>query len=128
MLYPKKKSPPVVNIRCSYTKDKKEIQEEGNRLYQRIRHQTKPITGNNIPGIFLQTITCISFCLKECEEHKHLKRRHIIDSSTLRPSCCQNNPTSPGIFGRTQPLWIYHWHSAPSCEGGLDLKASPHHF
>ncbi|NXE40666.1 OCX32 protein, partial [Ptilorrhoa leucosticta] len=52
VLYPKKKSPPVVSIKCSHTKDKKEIQEEDNRLYQRIRHQTKPITGNNIPDSY----------------------------------------------------------------------------
>ncbi|KAJ7420343.1 Ovocalyxin-32 [Willisornis vidua] len=49
VLYPKKKSPPVVTIKCSHTKDQNEIQEEDNRLYQRIRHQTKPITGSNIP-------------------------------------------------------------------------------
>lgn len=52
VLYPKKKSPPVVSIKCSHTKDKKEIQEEDNRLYQRIRHQTKPITANNIPDSY----------------------------------------------------------------------------
>ncbi|NXP42187.1 OCX32 protein, partial [Leiothrix lutea] len=52
VLYPKKKSPPVVSIKCSHTKDQKEIQEEDNRLYQRIRHQSKPITGGNIPGGF----------------------------------------------------------------------------
>ncbi|NXV04810.1 OCX32 protein, partial [Cettia cetti] len=52
VLYPKKKSPPVVSIKCSHTKDKKEIQEEDNSLYQRIRHQSKPITGNNIPDSY----------------------------------------------------------------------------
>ncbi|NXD31149.1 OCX32 protein, partial [Spelaeornis formosus] len=52
VLYPKKKSPPVVSIKCSHTKDKKEIQEEDNRLYQSIRHQSKPITGNNIPDSY----------------------------------------------------------------------------
>ncbi|NXA78211.1 OCX32 protein, partial [Thryothorus ludovicianus] len=52
VLYPKKKSPPVVSIKCSHTKDQKEIQEEDNRFYQRIRHQSKPITGNNIPDSY----------------------------------------------------------------------------
>ncbi|NXR65491.1 OCX32 protein, partial [Rhadina sibilatrix] len=52
VLYPKKKSPPVVSIKCSHTKDQKEIQEEDNRIYQRIRHQSKPITGNNIPDSY----------------------------------------------------------------------------
>ncbi|NXH86865.1 OCX32 protein, partial [Edolisoma coerulescens] len=52
VLYPKKKSPPVVSIKCSHTKDKKKMQDEDNRLYQRIRHQTKPITGNNIPDSY----------------------------------------------------------------------------
>ncbi|XP_066181756.1 ovocalyxin-32-like [Sylvia atricapilla] len=52
VLYPKKKSPPVVSIKCSNTKDQKEIQEEDNRLYQSIRHQTKPITGSNIPDSY----------------------------------------------------------------------------
>ncbi|KFP72174.1 Ovocalyxin-32, partial [Acanthisitta chloris] len=52
VLYPKTKSPPVVSIKCSHTKDHKESQEEDNRLYQRIRHQTKPITGNNIPDSY----------------------------------------------------------------------------
>ncbi|KAM9007281.1 ovocalyxin-32-like [Ara ararauna] len=49
VLYPKTKSPPVVNIKCMQSKDQEQIQEEDNRLYQKIRHQTKPITGNNIP-------------------------------------------------------------------------------
>ncbi|XP_015493132.1 ovocalyxin-32-like [Parus major] len=52
VLYPKKKSPPVVSIKCSNTKEKKEIQEEDNRVYQRMRHQSKPITGNNIPDSY----------------------------------------------------------------------------
>ncbi|NXC13496.1 OCX32 protein, partial [Corythaeola cristata] len=52
VLYRKKKSPPVVNIKCMHTKDQKEIQEEDNRLYQKIRHQTKPIIGNNIPDSY----------------------------------------------------------------------------
>ncbi|RLV94198.1 hypothetical protein DV515_00013183, partial [Chloebia gouldiae] len=52
VLYPKKKSRPVVSIKCSHTKDQKEIQEEDNRFYQRIRHQSKPITANNIPDSY----------------------------------------------------------------------------
>ncbi|XP_068262564.1 ovocalyxin-32-like [Nyctibius grandis] len=52
VLYPKKKSPPVVNIKCMDTKDQKQIQEEDNRLYQKMRHQTKPIIGNNIPDSY----------------------------------------------------------------------------
>ncbi|XP_027586294.1 ovocalyxin-32-like [Pipra filicauda] len=52
VLYPRKKSPPVVSIKCSHTKDQNEIQEEDNRLYQRIRQQTKPITGSNIPDSY----------------------------------------------------------------------------
>ncbi|NXG17185.1 OCX32 protein, partial [Grallaria varia] len=51
VLYPKKKSP-VVTIKCSHTKDQNEIQEEDNRLYQRIKQQTKPITGSNIPDSY----------------------------------------------------------------------------
>ncbi|KAK2538526.1 ovocalyxin-32 [Columba guinea] len=52
VLYPKTKSPPVVNIKCTDTKDQKQIQEEDNRLYQKIRRQTKPIIGNNIPDSY----------------------------------------------------------------------------
>ncbi|XP_009574150.1 PREDICTED: retinoic acid receptor responder protein 1 [Fulmarus glacialis] len=52
VLYPKTKSPPVVSIKCTHTKDQKQIQEEDNRLYQKIRHQTKPIIGNNIPDSY----------------------------------------------------------------------------
>ncbi|KAK2531038.1 ovocalyxin-32 [Columba livia] len=52
VLYPKTKSPPVVNIKCTDTKDQKQIQEEDNRLYQKIRSQTKPIIGNNIPDSY----------------------------------------------------------------------------
>ncbi|KAM9274594.1 ovocalyxin-32-like [Cariama cristata] len=52
VLYSKTKSPPVVNIKCTRTKDQKQIQEEDNRLYQKIRRQTKPIIGNNIPDSY----------------------------------------------------------------------------
>ncbi|XP_051482727.1 ovocalyxin-32-like isoform X2 [Apus apus] len=52
VLYPKKKSPPVVTIKCVPAKDQKEIQEEDNRIYQIIRHQTKPIQGNYIPDSY----------------------------------------------------------------------------
>ncbi|KFR15005.1 Ovocalyxin-32, partial [Opisthocomus hoazin] len=52
VLYPRTKSPPVVNIKCMHTKDQKQIQEEDNRLYQKLRHQTKPIIGNNIPDSY----------------------------------------------------------------------------
>ncbi|NXU79274.1 OCX32 protein, partial [Oreotrochilus melanogaster] len=52
VLYPKNKSPPVVTIKCVPAKDPKEIQEEDKRLYQKIRHQTKPITGHNIPDSY----------------------------------------------------------------------------
>ncbi|KAM6127653.1 ovocalyxin-32-like [Phoenicopterus ruber ruber] len=52
VLYPKTKSPPVVNIKCMHTKDQKQIQEEDNRLYQKMRHQTKPIIGSNIPDSY----------------------------------------------------------------------------
>uniref|UniRef100_A0A663MDQ1 Retinoic acid receptor responder 1 n=1 Tax=Athene cunicularia TaxID=194338 RepID=A0A663MDQ1_ATHCN len=52
VLYRRTKSPPVVNIKCMQTKDQKQIQEEDNRLYQKIRHQTKPIIGNNIPDSY----------------------------------------------------------------------------
>ncbi|XP_010583302.1 PREDICTED: retinoic acid receptor responder protein 1 [Haliaeetus leucocephalus] len=52
VLYRKTKSPPLVNIKCMPTKDQKQIQEEDNRLYQKIRHQTKPIIGNNIPDSY----------------------------------------------------------------------------
>uniref|UniRef100_A0A8C0F0N7 Retinoic acid receptor responder 1 n=1 Tax=Bubo bubo TaxID=30461 RepID=A0A8C0F0N7_BUBBB len=52
VLYRRTKSPPVINIKCMHTKDQKQIQEEDNRLYQKIRHQTKPIIGNNIPDSY----------------------------------------------------------------------------
>ncbi|KAK4820107.1 hypothetical protein QYF61_019164 [Mycteria americana] len=52
VLYSKTKSSPVVNIKCVHTKDQKQIQEEDNRLYQKLRHQTKPIIGNNIPDSY----------------------------------------------------------------------------
>ncbi|NXA11783.1 OCX32 protein, partial [Sapayoa aenigma] len=52
VLYPRKKSPPVVTIKCSRSTDQEEIQEEDNRLYQKLRHQTKPITGTNIPDSY----------------------------------------------------------------------------
>ncbi|XP_027319708.1 retinoic acid receptor responder protein 1 [Anas platyrhynchos] len=52
VLYPKKKSPPAVNIKCINTKDQKQIQEEDNRLYQKLKRQTKPIIGSNIPDSF----------------------------------------------------------------------------
>ncbi|XP_042649837.1 ovocalyxin-32 [Tyto alba] len=52
VLYPKTKSPPVVNIKCMHTKDQKQIHEEDNRVYQKLKHQTKPITGNNIPDSY----------------------------------------------------------------------------
>ncbi|KAM6326498.1 ovocalyxin-32-like [Podargus strigoides] len=52
VLYPETKSAPVVNIKCVPTEDQKQIQEEDNRLYQKLRHQTKPITGNHIPDSY----------------------------------------------------------------------------
>ncbi|XP_075572798.1 ovocalyxin-32 [Pelecanus crispus] len=52
VLYPKTKSLPVVSIKCTHTKGQKQIKEEDNRLYQKIRHQTKPIIGNNIPDSY----------------------------------------------------------------------------
>ncbi|KFP32392.1 Ovocalyxin-32, partial [Colius striatus] len=52
VLYPKAKSPPAVNIKCTRTQDQKQIQEADNRLYQKIRHQTKPIIGSNIPDSY----------------------------------------------------------------------------
>uniref|UniRef100_A0A8C8AAR1 Retinoic acid receptor responder 1 n=1 Tax=Otus sunia TaxID=257818 RepID=A0A8C8AAR1_9STRI len=52
VLYRRTKSSPVVNIKCMHTKDQKQVQEEDNRLYQKIRHQTKPIIGNNIPDSY----------------------------------------------------------------------------
>uniref|UniRef100_A0A8C4XJ06 Retinoic acid receptor responder 1 n=1 Tax=Falco tinnunculus TaxID=100819 RepID=A0A8C4XJ06_FALTI len=52
VLYLKTKSLPVVNIKCTRTKDQNQIQEEDNRLYQKLRHQTKPIIGNNIPDSY----------------------------------------------------------------------------
>ncbi|XP_035190145.1 retinoic acid receptor responder protein 1 [Oxyura jamaicensis] len=52
VLYSKKKSPPAVNIKCINTKDQKQIQEEDNRLYQKLKHRTKPIIGSNIPDSF----------------------------------------------------------------------------
>ncbi|NXW60785.1 OCX32 protein, partial [Eurystomus gularis] len=49
VLYPKTKAPPAVTIKCMDTKDHKKIQEEDQRLYQKLRQQTKPITATNIP-------------------------------------------------------------------------------
>ncbi|NXH17851.1 OCX32 protein, partial [Bucco capensis] len=51
VLYPKMKAP-VVNIKCTPTRDRKHIQEEDNRLYQQLRHQTKRITASNIPDSY----------------------------------------------------------------------------
>uniref|UniRef100_A0A8D0KUU6 Retinoic acid receptor responder 1 n=1 Tax=Strix occidentalis caurina TaxID=311401 RepID=A0A8D0KUU6_STROC len=39
VLYRRTKFPPVVNIKCMHTKDQKQIQEEDNRLYQKIRQK-----------------------------------------------------------------------------------------
>ncbi|OXB63125.1 hypothetical protein ASZ78_000357 [Callipepla squamata] len=44
-----KKSKPEVNIKCARTQDQKQIQEEDRRVFQYLRHQTKPITANKIP-------------------------------------------------------------------------------
>uniref|UniRef100_A0A8C3PZ50 Retinoic acid receptor responder 1 n=1 Tax=Chrysolophus pictus TaxID=9089 RepID=A0A8C3PZ50_CHRPC len=44
-----KKSPPEVYIKCAHTQDKKQIQEEDNKFYHYLHHQTKPIIANNIP-------------------------------------------------------------------------------
>ncbi|XP_008938516.1 PREDICTED: retinoic acid receptor responder protein 1, partial [Merops nubicus] len=52
VLYPKTKAPPAVTIKCTDAKDQKQIQEEDNRLYQKLRHQTKPITAHNIPDSY----------------------------------------------------------------------------
>ncbi|XP_074954698.1 ovocalyxin-32-like [Phalacrocorax aristotelis] len=52
VLYPKTKAPPVVSIKCMHTKDQKQIQEEDNKIYQKIRQQTKAIIGNNIPDSY----------------------------------------------------------------------------
>ncbi|NXL86967.1 OCX32 protein, partial [Alectura lathami] len=49
VLYPKKRSPPTVNIKCTYTRDWKQIQEEDKRFYQKLTHQSKPIIANDIP-------------------------------------------------------------------------------
>ncbi|NXI67124.1 OCX32 protein, partial [Anseranas semipalmata] len=52
VLFPKRKSLPAVNIKCTRTKDQKQIQEEDNRLYQKLKHQIKPIIGNDIPDSY----------------------------------------------------------------------------
>ncbi|NXY82778.1 OCX32 protein, partial [Alcedo cyanopectus] len=49
VLYPKTKAPPVVTIKCTDTKDPKQIQEEDKKLYQQLRQQNKPIIASNIP-------------------------------------------------------------------------------
>ncbi|XP_068025565.1 ovocalyxin-32-like [Melanerpes formicivorus] len=52
VLYPRRAAPPVVTIKCSPTKDQTHLQEEDSRLYQTLRHQTKPITASNIPDSY----------------------------------------------------------------------------
>ncbi|KFO85653.1 Ovocalyxin-32, partial [Buceros rhinoceros silvestris] len=50
--YLKTKAPPLVTIKCSHAKDQKQIQEEDKRLYEKLKHQTKPITGTDIPDSY----------------------------------------------------------------------------
>ncbi|NXP82706.1 OCX32 protein, partial [Ramphastos sulfuratus] len=52
VLYPKQAAAPVVTIKCTPTQDQKQIQEEDTRLYQALRHQTKPIAASNIPDSY----------------------------------------------------------------------------
>ncbi|KFP35977.1 Ovocalyxin-32, partial [Chlamydotis macqueenii] len=52
VLYRKTKSAPVVNIKCTHTKDQKQVQEEDKRLYEKLRHRTRPIIANNIPDSY----------------------------------------------------------------------------
>ncbi|NXI43448.1 OCX32 protein, partial [Galbula dea] len=52
VLYPRKKAPPLVNIKCTPSQEQKQSQEEDKRLYQQLRHQTKRITASNIPDSY----------------------------------------------------------------------------
>ncbi|XP_062439240.1 retinoic acid receptor responder protein 1, partial [Rhea pennata] len=52
VFYQKRKSPPAVTINCLDTKDEKQIQEEDNTFYQKIKQQTKPIIANDIPDSY----------------------------------------------------------------------------
>ncbi|XP_025901003.1 retinoic acid receptor responder protein 1, partial [Nothoprocta perdicaria] len=52
VLFEKGSSPPAVTINCVDTKDEKQIQEEDNKLYQKIKQQTKPIIANDIPDSY----------------------------------------------------------------------------
>ncbi|XP_019358757.1 PREDICTED: retinoic acid receptor responder protein 1 [Gavialis gangeticus] len=52
VFYLKRKPTPTVNIKCTYTKDQKEVQEDDHRFYQKIRQQTKPIIGSYIPDSY----------------------------------------------------------------------------
>nr|XP_013812927.1 PREDICTED: ovocalyxin-32-like [Apteryx mantelli mantelli] len=52
VFYQKRKSPPAVTINCVDTKDEKQIQEEDNTFYQKIKQQTKPIIASDIPDSY----------------------------------------------------------------------------
>nr|XP_008163240.1 retinoic acid receptor responder protein 1 [Chrysemys picta bellii] len=52
VLYLKRKPRPAVNINCTYTKDQKQTREDDYSFYKKMRQQTKPITGNDIPDSY----------------------------------------------------------------------------
>ncbi|XP_030430346.1 retinoic acid receptor responder protein 1 [Gopherus evgoodei] len=52
VLYLKRKPRPAVNINCTYTKDQKQTREDDYSFYKKLRQQTKPITGNDIPDSY----------------------------------------------------------------------------
>ncbi|XP_074860192.1 retinoic acid receptor responder protein 1 [Carettochelys insculpta] len=49
VIYLKRKPRPAVNINCTYTKDQTEIQEEDYSFYKKMKQQSKPVIGNEIP-------------------------------------------------------------------------------
>ncbi|KAM7160002.1 retinoic acid receptor responder protein 1 [Macrochelys suwanniensis] len=52
VFYLKRKPRPAVNINCTYTKDQKQIREDDYSFYKKMRQQTKPIIGNDIPDSY----------------------------------------------------------------------------
>uniref|UniRef100_A0A8C8VJ00 Retinoic acid receptor responder 1 n=1 Tax=Pelusios castaneus TaxID=367368 RepID=A0A8C8VJ00_9SAUR len=52
VLYLKRKPRPAVNINCTYTKDQKQIQDNDYNFYKKMRQQTNPIIGKDIPDSY----------------------------------------------------------------------------
>ncbi|CAM5164264.1 retinoic acid receptor responder protein 1 [Chelonia mydas] len=52
VFYLKRKPRPAVNINCTYTKDQKQTREDDYSFYKKMRQQTKPLIGNDIPDSY----------------------------------------------------------------------------